>query len=75
MVAHDGDGGCSWWFLCISPLQFVFDFFSLSSLFLYHIFLVRLNQWLLGLKWWVVSVVARFGLVMVGFSGGHLGVG
>ena len=29
----------------------------------------------MGLKWWVVSVVARFGLVMVGFGGGHLGVG
>jgi len=27
------------------------------------------------LKWWVVSVVAKFGLVMVGFCGGHLGVG
>ena len=37
--------------------------------------MVGLNWWLLDLKWWVVSVVARFGLVMVGFGGGHLGVG
>ena len=70
VVAHDGDGGCLWWFLCIS-----FDFFFLSSLFLSQLFLVGLNWWLLGLKWWVVSVVVRFGLVMVGFGGGHLGVG
>ena len=37
--------------------------------------MVGLNRWLLGLKSWVVLVVARFGLVMVGFDGGHLGVG
>ena len=62
-------------FLCLSLLQFVFDFFSLSSLFLSQLFLVGLNRWLLGLKWGVVSVVAWFGLVMMGFGGGHLGVG
>ena len=32
VVAHDGDGGCSWWFLCISPLQSVFGFFFLFSI-------------------------------------------
>ena len=57
VLAHDSDGGCSWWFLCISPLQSVFEFFFLSYLFLSQLFLVGLNQWLLGLKWWVVSVV------------------
>ena len=63
-------------FLSLSPLQFVFDFFfSPSFLFLSQLFLVVLNPWLLGLKWWVVSVVARFGLVVVGFDGGRLGVG
>ena len=43
---------------CISPLQSVFDFFSLSSLILSQLFLVGLNRWLLGLKWWVVLVVS-----------------
>ena len=75
MVAYDVDSGYSWWFLYISPPQSVFDFFSLSSLFLSQLFLVGLNRWLLGLKWWVVLVIARFGLLMVGFGGGHLGVG
>ena len=75
VVAHDGDGGCSWWFLCISPLQFFIFIFFVCSLFLSQLFLVGLNQWLLGLKWWVVSVVAKFRLVMVGFGGGHLSVG
>ena len=37
-------------------------------------FLVRLNWRLLGLKYWVGSMVARFELV-VGFGGGRLGVG
>ena len=37
--------------------------------------MVWLNWWLLDLKWWVVSVIARFGLVVVvwvltGFHGG-----
>ena len=57
VLAHDSDGGCSWWFLCISPLKFFIFIFFLSSLFLSQMFLVGLNQWLLGLKWWVVSVV------------------
>ena len=74
MVAHDGDGGCLWWFLCISPLQSIIDFFFLSSLFLSQLFVVGLNWWLLGLKWWVVSVVAmvEIGLwvtVEIGFLG------
>ena len=44
-------------------------------MFVSQLFLVGLNRWLLGLKWVVVSVVAWFGLVMVGFGGGHLSVG
>ena len=57
------------------PSSICIWFFFLSSLFLSQLFLVGLNQWLLGLKWWVVSVVARFRSVMVGFGGGHLDVG
>ena len=69
MITHDGDSGCSWWFLCISPLQSVFDFFFLSSLFLSQLFLVGLNRWLLGLKWWVVSVVFSGGDRVMGHGG------
>ena len=57
----------------VSPLfnlYLILFFFSLLCFFLNYF----LNQWLLGLRW-VVSVVARFGLVMVGFGGGHLSVG
>ena len=71
MVTVVARGGFS-----VSPLfNLYLILFFFSSLFLSQLFLVSLNRWLLGLKWWVVSVVAKFGLVMMGFGGGHLSVG
>ena len=65
MVTVVARGGFS-----VSPLFNLFLIFFLSSLFLSQLILVGLNQWLLGLKWWVVSMVEieLWVMVEIGFD-------